>query len=472
MDEQRKIAGVLGVVQRAIEQQERMLALTAELKKALLHKLFTEGLRGEPQKQTEIGPVPKSWTATTLGELACKPDGFLQTGPFGSQLHKHDYLTEGVGVVNPTHLWGNRINHEDVPRVSPETAARLDRHLLKAGDILFARRGEIGRHGMVTKDEEGWLCGTGCFLARVRQEYIDNRFLSYLFSTRGVIAWLNSHAAGAIMPNLNNTVLRSMPVFFPSKDVQTVIADCLDATEQKMAIHQRKHAALTDFFRTLLHQLMTAQLRVYDLDLPGMGHLNYYGNKFLPHKLLVRSLPHSAAPLLRKGWLPYAKNTTRTHPSFATVTSFTFLRAEDSRSNWGNLQMSESTNHRGSCFHSSGTWFSGRFGDSFPDRVPESFSPLRFFSTKPEHDAVRKFLPDELKEQISYPRMVEVQARQITEQGKPSFGLLIGSRHRWQFKVNLRSLLNRDLILLEKAFWKRCRHRGRRGIGSRRDLAR
>ena len=48
-------------MQRAIEQQERLIALTTELKKALLHKLFTEGLRGEPQKQTEIGPVPESW---------------------------------------------------------------------------------------------------------------------------------------------------------------------------------------------------------------------------------------------------------------------------------------------------------------------------------------------------------------------------------------------------------------------------
>ena len=61
LDEQRKIAAVLGLVQRAIEQQERLIALTTELKKALLHKLFTEGLRGEPQKQTEIGPVPESW---------------------------------------------------------------------------------------------------------------------------------------------------------------------------------------------------------------------------------------------------------------------------------------------------------------------------------------------------------------------------------------------------------------------------
>ena len=70
--EQRKIAGVLGLVQRAIEQQERLIALTTELKKTLLHKLFTEGLRGEPQKQTEIGPVPESWEVVPLGFTCVK----------------------------------------------------------------------------------------------------------------------------------------------------------------------------------------------------------------------------------------------------------------------------------------------------------------------------------------------------------------------------------------------------------------
>lgn len=91
------------------------------------------------------------------------------------------------------------------------------------------------------------------------------------------------------------------------------------------------------------------------------------------------------------------------------------------------------------------------FRDAFPDRVPESFSPLRFFSAKPEHDPIRKYLSDELKGQISYPRMVEVKARQITEQGKPSFGLIIGSRQRWQFKVDFRSLLERGFDLVGKS---------------------
>ena len=120
---------------------------------------------------------------------------------------------------------------------------------------------------MVTETERDWLCGTGCFLARIRQAHIDNRFLSYLFSTRGAIGWLNSHAAGVIMPNLNNTVLRSMPILFPSHLDQLEIADTLDATEKKLSVHRRKHATLTALFRTLLHELMTAQIRVHNLEI-------------------------------------------------------------------------------------------------------------------------------------------------------------------------------------------------------------
>lgn len=81
------------------------------------------------------------------------------------------------------------------------------------------------------------------------------------------------------------------------------------------------------------------------------------------------------------------------------------------------------------------------FRDAFPERIPQSFSPLRFFSTKHEHDALRRFLPDELKGRVCYPWMVEVEARKIIDQGKPLFGLLIRSRQRWQFNISLKELV-------------------------------
>ena len=267
LPEQKKIAHILSTVQRAIEAQERIIQTTTELKKALMHKLFTEGLRNEPQKQTEIGPVPESWEPITLGELCEKPDGALQTGPFGSQLHKDEYEEGGIAVVNPTHLAGNRINHENVPRVSEEVAQRLGKHRLRKFDILFARRGEIGRQGLVTEAEETWLCGTGCFLVRASKPYIDNRFLALYFATDRLVKWLYAHAAGAIMPNLNNSVMQRLPVFYPDLETQTTIIETFTTIDQKLSAAFRRQAALQDLFRTLLHELMTAKTRIHELEL-------------------------------------------------------------------------------------------------------------------------------------------------------------------------------------------------------------
>ena len=265
LPEQKKIAHILSTVQRAIEAQERIIQTTTELKKALMHKLFTEGMRGEPQKQTEIGPIPKNWIPTSLGELCEKPDGALQTGPFGSQLHKDEYQEEGIAVVNPTHLAGNRINHESVPRVSEEVAQRLGKHRLRKFDILFARRGEIGRQGLVTEAEETWLCGTGCFLVRASKPFLDNRFLTLYFATEPLVKWLYSHAAGAIMLNLNNSVMRRLPVFYPPLEIQHTIIEAFTSVDEKTSAATRKRNTLQDLFRTLLHELMTAKTCVHEI---------------------------------------------------------------------------------------------------------------------------------------------------------------------------------------------------------------
>ena len=56
-------------MQRSIEAQERIIQATNELKKALMHKLFTEGLRNETQKQTDSGRVPENWEEVEIGAL-------------------------------------------------------------------------------------------------------------------------------------------------------------------------------------------------------------------------------------------------------------------------------------------------------------------------------------------------------------------------------------------------------------------
>lgn len=268
LGEQQSISAALGRIRDTIRAHAHSLSITQELKCAAMQTLFTRGLRGERQKGTEIGAVPESWEQTTLGDLCRGPRGAIQTGPFGSQLHKDNYQETGVPVVNPTHLNAGRINHENVPRVSDENANRLERHRLCVGDIVFARRGQIGRMARVTETEEGWLCGTGSFLVRARQPFVDNRFLHFQLSTEPVARWLTAHAAGAIMPNLNNVVLRQVPVFLPSVDDQSEIVAILNAIDRKIDLRRRKRAVLEELFKALLHKLMTGEIRVDELDLP------------------------------------------------------------------------------------------------------------------------------------------------------------------------------------------------------------
>ncbi len=155
------------------------------------------------------------WREVTLGTLEAESHGVIQTGPFGSQLHASDYSADGTPVVMPTNIRDLRIWTDGIARVSDEHVERLARHRLRAGDIVYSRRGDVEKCALVTDDQAGWLCGTGCLLVRVQGPTVDARCLAYLLSLPSTRAWISQHAVGATMPNLNTGILREVPVVLP-----------------------------------------------------------------------------------------------------------------------------------------------------------------------------------------------------------------------------------------------------------------
>ena len=262
-DEQRKIAGVLGVVQRAIEQQERLLALTAELKKALLHQLFTQGLRGEPQKQTEIGPVPESWDVATLGE-------YLSEAQYGISVKGSE--SGRYAVLRMTNQRQGRISSDNLQYVEL-TPAQFANFRVERQDILFNRTNSlelVGRTAIF--DLEGDFVFAS-YLIRLRTNAARLRpfFLNQYFNWDETQVRLKSIATRAVsQSNISATRLRGFRVPVPSPEEQDETISNIDCVDRKLAVHRHKHAALTALFRTLLHQLMTAQIRVHDLDLPEL----------------------------------------------------------------------------------------------------------------------------------------------------------------------------------------------------------
>ncbi|RPI79673.1 MAG: restriction endonuclease subunit S [Desulfobacteraceae bacterium] len=262
LDEQRKIAGVLGVVQRAIEQQERLIALTQELKKALLHKLFTEGLRGEPQKETEIGPVPESWELLSCEELCEMITVGVVVKPASH------YVEKGVPAFRSFNVREDCLSPNDLVYFSEVVNDTiLAKSKLHAGDVLVVRTGYPGTSCVVSKEYDGANC-IDLVIVRPKAGVIRGGFLSRFFNSPMGKSQAVAAKHGLAQQHLNVSAVKRTLVPVPSIEDQDEIDFALATVQQKIALIARKKDVLIALFRTLLHQLMTAKMRVTDLELP------------------------------------------------------------------------------------------------------------------------------------------------------------------------------------------------------------
>ncbi|MEI6987441.1 MAG: restriction endonuclease subunit S, partial [Rhodospirillaceae bacterium] len=138
----------------------------------------------------------------------------LQTGPFGSSLHQSDYVPGGTPVINPASLQDGRIIPIEKMAVGPVALERLSSFKLCPGDIVMARRGEMGRCALVSDAEAGWLCGTGSLILRP-STIIYGPFLVLLIGSPTSRKYLSGTAVGTTMQNLNQSILTNLPFGLP-----------------------------------------------------------------------------------------------------------------------------------------------------------------------------------------------------------------------------------------------------------------
>lgn len=196
--------------------------------------------------------VNNEWVSTTLGELVDTFGGSVQTGPFGSQLHAADYVSEGIPSVMPKNIRIEEIDVEDIARISLSDAERLKKYQLAEGDIVYSRRGDVEKCALVTKNEANWLCGTGCLRIRIsKNKSITPYFLHAFLSTPVTREWVSRHAIGATMPNLNTSILRDVPIVVPPFDSMNFIGAMWIKLNRKIILNRKINQTLEQMSQTL-----------------------------------------------------------------------------------------------------------------------------------------------------------------------------------------------------------------------------
>ena len=204
-----------------ISEQERIVSKIEELFSKLdasVAELQTAKEKLKVYRQAVLKAVFKDVTQKGLVEISEIVED-IRIGPFGTMLHKADYIYGGIPVINPQHIKNLSVTPSEKVTVSQEKSTELASYQLKENDVIMGRRGEMGRVAAISKAEAGWICGTGSIFFRLKPEY-DAVFYSQILSSLDTVHYLEDHATGTTMKNLNEDIVKHIPVPKITKQMQ------------------------------------------------------------------------------------------------------------------------------------------------------------------------------------------------------------------------------------------------------------
>ena len=220
LSEQSRIVAELDLLTGIIDKQNAQLKELDNLAQSIFYDMF-----GDPIEN------PKRWEVKNIGDIAD-----VKIGPFGSLLHASDYINGGHPVINPVHLKAGKIIAEDDFTVNDDMYAQMMSYVLRENDIVFGRRGDIGRCALVAKEQVGYLCGTGSLFVRFNIQ-VQPLFSIAALMHKSITEFLLKKAKGATMLNINCGIVEDIPFILPPLALQQSFAEKIKSIEkQKEAI--------------------------------------------------------------------------------------------------------------------------------------------------------------------------------------------------------------------------------------------
>jgi len=217
-----------------------------------------------PLKETEIGPMPKDWEVVRLGDVVIKNKG-IQREPWGGSIKKEIFVSVGYAVYEQGNVISGNITDFRY-FIDKDKFEELKNFEVKAGDILITAAGTLGKLVILPNKIHEGVINQALIRIRIDEQIINKIYFRYLFNLIVEQGIIDSYSHGATLKNLSSIrVLRNIRIPLPPLPTQQKIASILSAIDAKIEAEENKKKALEELFKSLLHNLMTAKIRVNHL---------------------------------------------------------------------------------------------------------------------------------------------------------------------------------------------------------------
>ncbi len=259
-------------INKFIKAKKKLISLLKEQKQNIINEAVTKGINPDVKMKDSgvewLGEIPEHWNISSIKRLASS----IQTGPFGSQLHAHDYIDNGIPLINPKHIKNGKIISNPTCSISKENYQRLVKYSLRTSDLIMARRGELGRCAIVNSKENGWLCGTGSLIVRLRKGYFIENYFYLIMSSSSIAKVLSQSSIGATMENLNGTIVGNLTVpIIPLSEQSEIVNYIIKKTniiDKTISRAEREIELIQEYRTRLVSDVVTGKVDVRSIEIP------------------------------------------------------------------------------------------------------------------------------------------------------------------------------------------------------------
>ncbi|WP_410509963.1 restriction endonuclease subunit S [Methanosarcina hadiensis] len=245
LPEQKRIADILDRAEALRAKRRAALARLDELTEAIFIDMFGDSVSN-----------PMGWKRYPLKHCV----NHIQIGPFGSLLHKDDYVFGGIPLINPTHIENGKIVPDLNQSITVQKHAELQLYQLQQGDVIMGRRGEMGRCAIVGSEHNGMLCGTGSLFIRPNESRAIAMYLQATLSSESMRKHLEGFSLGATLPNLNRGIVGELAISLPPIEMQKEFSHRIESIEKLKATYKSSLTEIDELFLSLQYRTFRGEL--------------------------------------------------------------------------------------------------------------------------------------------------------------------------------------------------------------------